>query len=55
MNCNFGLFPPLPEDAIVDAKGRPKIRGADRKHLVTARARRDLAAWLADRPPGAAA
>ncbi|MBM3481068.1 MAG: methylenetetrahydrofolate--tRNA-(uracil(54)-C(5))-methyltransferase (FADH(2)-oxidizing) TrmFO, partial [Alphaproteobacteria bacterium] len=22
MNCNFGLFPPLPEDADVDAKGR---------------------------------
>ncbi|MBL8697472.1 MAG: methylenetetrahydrofolate--tRNA-(uracil(54)-C(5))-methyltransferase (FADH(2)-oxidizing) TrmFO [Alphaproteobacteria bacterium] len=55
MNCNFGLFPPLAEDAIVDAKGRPKIRGADRKQLLTARAQRDLDAWLATQPPPSAA
>lgn len=46
MNCNFGLFPPLPEDAQVDAKGRPRVRGDDRKRLMTARALRDLDAWL---------
>jgi methylenetetrahydrofolate--tRNA-(uracil-5-)-methyltransferase len=47
MNCNFGLFPPLPEDAQRDAKGRPRVRGDDRKLLMTARAQRDLDAWLA--------
>ncbi len=46
MNCNFGLFPPLPEDAQVDAKGRPRVRGDDRRHLMGARAMRDLASWL---------
>ena len=40
MNCNFGLFPPLPE-----APGR-KIRGDDRKRLMSARALADLDAWL---------
>jgi methylenetetrahydrofolate--tRNA-(uracil-5-)-methyltransferase len=47
MNCNFGLFPPLPEDSLRDAKGRPRVRGDDRKVLMSARARRDLDAWLA--------
>ena len=47
MNCNFGLFPPLPEEADVDAKGRPRIRGTDRRKLVTARALRDVGAWFA--------
>lgn len=47
MNCNFGLFPPLPEDSDVDAKGRPRIRGTDRRKLVTARALRDVGAWFA--------
>ena len=47
MNCNFGLFPPLPEDAQRDAKGRPRVRGDDRKVLMSARAQRDLDAWLA--------
>ena len=46
MNCNFGLFPPLPEDSDVDAKGRPRIRGTDRRKLVTARALRDVGTWL---------
>ena len=46
MNCNFGLFPPLPEDSDVDAKGRPRIRGTDRRKLVTARALRDVGAWF---------
>jgi methylenetetrahydrofolate--tRNA-(uracil-5-)-methyltransferase len=36
MNVNFGLFPP--------ADGAPKK--AERKLALTARARRDLAAWL---------
>jgi len=47
MNCNFGLFPPLPEDSQRDAKGRPRVRGSDRKKLMSARASRDLDAWLA--------
>jgi methylenetetrahydrofolate--tRNA-(uracil-5-)-methyltransferase len=47
MNCNFGLFPPLAEDADKDAKGRPRIRGTDRRRLLTARARTDLQAWIA--------
>jgi methylenetetrahydrofolate--tRNA-(uracil-5-)-methyltransferase len=47
MNCNFGLFPPLPEDSLRDAKGRPRVRGDDRKLLMSARAGRDLDAWLA--------
>ncbi len=47
MNCNFGLFPPLAEDAQVDRKGRPRIRGEDRKRLLAARALRDLDSWLA--------
>jgi methylenetetrahydrofolate--tRNA-(uracil-5-)-methyltransferase len=46
MNCNFGLFPPLPEDSDVDAKGRPRIRGTDRRKLVTARALRDVGTWF---------
>jgi methylenetetrahydrofolate--tRNA-(uracil-5-)-methyltransferase len=46
MNCNFGLFPPLPEDALRDAKGRPRVRGDDRKQLMSARAQRELEAWL---------
>ncbi|MBM3627756.1 MAG: methylenetetrahydrofolate--tRNA-(uracil(54)-C(5))-methyltransferase (FADH(2)-oxidizing) TrmFO [Alphaproteobacteria bacterium] len=46
MNCNFGLFPPLPEDADVDAKGRPRIRGTDRRRLVTGRALREVDAWF---------
>ena len=46
MNCNFGLFPPLAEDAQVDAKGRPRVRGDDRKRLLSARALRDLDAWM---------
>jgi methylenetetrahydrofolate--tRNA-(uracil-5-)-methyltransferase len=47
MNCNFGLFPPLAEDAEKDAKGRPLVRGTDRRRLLTARARADLQAWIA--------
>jgi methylenetetrahydrofolate--tRNA-(uracil-5-)-methyltransferase len=37
MNVNFGLFPPI--------EGRP--RKADRKGLMAARARADLAEWVA--------
>jgi methylenetetrahydrofolate--tRNA-(uracil-5-)-methyltransferase len=43
MNVNFGLFPPPPER---DENGR-RVKGRDRKKLYTARARADLAAWLA--------
>jgi methylenetetrahydrofolate--tRNA-(uracil-5-)-methyltransferase len=39
MNVNFGLFPPIEE----------KVRKADRKLGYTRRAKRDLAAWLAER------
>jgi methylenetetrahydrofolate--tRNA-(uracil-5-)-methyltransferase len=46
MNCNFGLFPPLAEDANRDAKGRPVLRGDDRKRLLARRALADLEAWL---------
>jgi len=43
MNVNFGLFPPLaPPD------GRRKVRKAERKPALAARALADLAAWLAD-------
>jgi methylenetetrahydrofolate--tRNA-(uracil-5-)-methyltransferase len=46
MNVNFGLFPPLAEDAVAAAAGRKPPRGADRKALLTARALADLAGWL---------
>jgi methylenetetrahydrofolate--tRNA-(uracil-5-)-methyltransferase len=55
MNCNFGLFPPLPEDLNVDAKGRPQVRGADRKRLLTRRARAAFDTWIAGGPTSAAA
>ena len=40
MNCNFGLFPPLP-----DSPGK-KQRGDDRKRQMSARALADLEGWL---------
>ena len=40
-------LPPLPKDADVDAKGRPRVRGTDRRKLLTSRALRDVEAWLA--------
>ncbi len=43
MNVNFGLFPEPPDER--DARGR-RIKGRERKTLYTARARRDLTAWL---------
>jgi methylenetetrahydrofolate--tRNA-(uracil-5-)-methyltransferase len=50
MNVNFGLFPPLTE-AIKSTDGK-RLRGADkaaaRKRALTARAKADLEAWLAD-------
>jgi methylenetetrahydrofolate--tRNA-(uracil-5-)-methyltransferase len=55
MNCNFGLFPPLVQDSDLDAKGRPRIRGTDRRKLLTARALSDLADWLAAGPAAEAA
>jgi methylenetetrahydrofolate--tRNA-(uracil-5-)-methyltransferase len=45
MNVNFGLFPPIDEPTGKRLKG-PE-RGAARKRLLSARADRDLAAWLA--------
>jgi methylenetetrahydrofolate--tRNA-(uracil-5-)-methyltransferase len=44
MNINFGLFPPLAEDAA----GRRRPSGADRKRALARRALDDLAAWLAE-------
>jgi methylenetetrahydrofolate--tRNA-(uracil-5-)-methyltransferase len=49
MNCNFGLFPPLPE-----TPGK-RIKGQDRKKLYAHRARADLAAWLGSPAPSEAA
>lgn len=53
MNINFGLFPPLTkEEATVEyqnKKGktkRAKIKGKDKKKLVTGRALRDLDSWI---------
>lgn len=47
MNVNFGLFPPLAEDATAAAQGKKPPRGQDRKAMLTARALADLAVWLA--------
>ncbi len=43
MNVNFGLFPPLPDDA---GAGRKRLRGRERKQALSARALTDLAGWL---------
>ncbi len=43
MNVNFGLFPPLHDDA---GAGRKRLRGRDRKQALSARALADLAGWL---------
>lgn len=49
MNVNFGLFPPLPEGAIVKPEGR-RFRGKEKakakKKAVTTRALADCRAWL---------
>ena len=42
MNVNFGLFPPLPAPI-----GRRKLGKRERKPAYAARARADLAAWIA--------
>ncbi len=43
MNVNFGLFPPI---GGIDKRGRPALRGNDRKKALSARALNDLAGWL---------
>ena len=57
MNVNFGLFPPL-ERAPRNETGR-RLRGPEKallkKRALTDRARADLAAWIADETPRAAA
>lgn len=49
MNVNFGLFPPLAEDPVVDADGK-RLKGADkgraRKQVMARRAIADIEAWL---------
>lgn len=48
MNINFGLFPPLKEEEqyIITEKGkRKKLKGAEKKQALTARAMRDLQDW----------
>jgi methylenetetrahydrofolate--tRNA-(uracil-5-)-methyltransferase len=48
MTVNFGLFPPIAEPR-VDADGkrlRGPERGVARKRALSARAEKDLAAWL---------
>jgi len=48
MNINFGLFPPIETQKTMDGK---RLRGPEkstaRKHALTERAQRDMAAWLA--------
>ena len=51
MNVNFGLFPPLAEDA----GGGKRPRGRDRKATLCRRALADLDAWLRQSPRVAAA
>ncbi len=49
MNINFGLFPPLNDDEMftISAKGKKiRVRGMDKKKLITSRALRDLDLWL---------
>jgi len=45
MNVNFGLFPPLAESEGLNEKGR-RLKGKDRKQVLSDRARRDLSVWL---------
>jgi len=51
MNVNFGLFPPIEEPRFDDAgkKLRGPDRGFARKRLLSARAGRDLAAWISEK------
>ena len=51
MNANFGLFPPLDTDHLPK---RERPRGRDRKVALSARAKADLNAWLAEAEPLAA-
>lgn len=49
MNCNFGLFPPLPEAPSLGPDGRRlkgEARGRARKAALSERALADLAAWV---------
>ena len=50
MNVNFGLFPPLIE-ALPKPEGK-RLRGPEKaqlkKHMLTNRARADLAAWMGE-------
>jgi methylenetetrahydrofolate--tRNA-(uracil-5-)-methyltransferase len=49
MNVNFGLFPPLSdeESAITTANGkRRRLKGLDKKKVLSARALNDLETWL---------
>jgi methylenetetrahydrofolate--tRNA-(uracil-5-)-methyltransferase len=53
MNINFGLFPPLEEEdaftEYINKKGktkRKKLRGKDKKEVVSSRALKDLEIWL---------
>lgn len=53
MNINFGLFPPLTKEEATfeytNKKGktkRAKVKGKDKKKLVTSRALRDLEGWI---------
>ncbi len=41
MNCNFGLFPPL-----IEEKEKKKIRGDDRRRMLSARALADIDQWI---------
>ena len=45
MNCNFGLFPPLPEPEGL-TRGQVREWKAQRKPLMSRRALGDLSGWL---------
>ncbi len=47
MNVNFGLFPP-PEEQITANGKRRRLKGADRKRALAARALADLDRWLGE-------
>ena len=49
MNVNFGLFPPLSDDLAfqITAKGKKRrLKGTDKKKVVTSRALNDLKSWM---------
>jgi len=54
MNVNFGLFPPIEVEKVPGKRLRGPEKSLAKKHALTARARADAAAWLAEALPLAA-